>query len=355
METQHRILFDDSRNMRNIEAESVDLIVTSPPYPMIEMWDDMFSKQSEEIAGALGTDKPQVAFELMHRELDKVWKRCYAVLKKGGVACINIGDATRKVDGSFKLYPNHARILCFCSEIGFHTLPAILWRKQSNKPNKFMGSGMLPAGAYVTLEHEYILILRKGLKRRFVTEEEKLNRLRSAYFWAERNTWFSDVWTDLKGNQQTLNGKEKRARSGAYPFELPYRLISMFSAHDDTVLDPYLGTGTSTVAAMALGRNSIGIEIDSSFKPTIENNIQNSVRLGKQAARKRIAAHLGFVSTRKKMGLSLPHTNEYYGFPIMTRQEVLLRIPILESVRKQKEGLYLASYAKASQKHLQSR
>ena len=100
----------------------------------------------------------------------------FRVLKNGRFACINIGDATRKIRDDFCLYPNHARILNYLLDIGFSALPDILWRKQANAPNKFMGSGMLPAGAYVTLEHEYILIVRKGSKREFKTEDEKENR-----------------------------------------------------------------------------------------------------------------------------------------------------------------------------------
>ena len=109
-----------------------------------------------------------------------------------------------------------------------------------------MGSGMLPAGAYVTLEHEHILVLRKGNKRNFKTPEEKLRRQKSAFFWEERNLWFSDLWEDLKGTKQNNIDKNIRERSGAYPFELAYRLINMLSLREDKVLDPFLGTGTTT-------------------------------------------------------------------------------------------------------------
>ncbi len=114
-----------------------------------------------------------LAFNLMHELLNSVWNEVFRVLKNGRFACINVGDATRTVQNTFCLYPNHARILNYLLKIGFSALPDILWRKQANTPNKFMGSGMLPAGAYVTLEHEYILILRKGQKREFKTENEK--------------------------------------------------------------------------------------------------------------------------------------------------------------------------------------
>ena len=97
------------------------------------------------------------AFELMHRLFHNMWGEVFRVLKYGGIACINIGDATRTIHKHFRLYLNHARILSKCIELGFSNLPNIIWRKQTNAPNKFMGSGMLPPGAYVTLEHEYVL------------------------------------------------------------------------------------------------------------------------------------------------------------------------------------------------------
>lgn len=183
MITTHKILFENSNCMDKIPDSSVDLMVTSPPYPMIEMWDDIFSKQNPSIGEALKNKNGKKAFELMHKELDRIWKEVYRVLKEGGFACINIGDATRTVNGKFTLYTNHSRILQYCVDYGFNALPEILWRKQTNAPNKFMGSGMLSAGAYVTLEHEFILILRKGNKREFKTTEEKLRRQQSAFFW----------------------------------------------------------------------------------------------------------------------------------------------------------------------------
>ncbi|MEE8552751.1 MAG: DNA methyltransferase, partial [Desulfobacterales bacterium] len=156
MKTNHKIIYDNAIKMEAVSSESVALMVTSPPYPMIEMWDDMFGQQSSSVKKALAKGDGPDAFELMHQVLDPVWREVYRVLKFGGFACINIGDATRTINGNFSLYPNHMRILKAALELGFSALPCILWRKQTNAPNKFMGSGMLPAGAYVTLEHEYI-------------------------------------------------------------------------------------------------------------------------------------------------------------------------------------------------------
>jgi DNA modification methylase len=159
METSSFIKFVNSNKMDSIDSESIDLIVTSPPYPMIKMWDKMFCNQNPSIKDELDRSHGMKAFELMHKELDRVWEEIFRVLKNGGFACINIGDAVRTIGGDFRLYPNHSRILYFLQNLGFHALPDILWRKQTNAPNKFMGSGMLPAGAYVTLEHEFILIV----------------------------------------------------------------------------------------------------------------------------------------------------------------------------------------------------
>src|SRR5690606_15633777 len=178
------------------------------------------------------------------------------------------------INGKFSLYPNHSRIISTFQKLGISNLPNILWRKQTNAPNKFMGSGMLPSGAYVTLEHEWILIFRKGGKRQFKTEEEKLLRKESSFFWEERNVWFSDLW-DLKGTKQKINNSVSRKRSASYPFEIPFRLINMYSMQGDIVLDPFLGMGTTTIASIASNRNSIGYEIDKHFLNLILENIKS--------------------------------------------------------------------------------
>jgi DNA modification methylase len=321
MKTIHKLLFRNARNMNEIENNSVDLMVTSPPYPMIEMWDEIFSRQNSEIRRALKGENGETAFELMNKELDKVWGEAYRVLSPGGFACINIGDATRTLGGEFKIYPNHVRILQSCIKLGFSSLPDVIWRKQTNAPNKFMGSGMLPAGAYVTLEHEFILILRKGNKKDFINEVDKERRRKSAFFWEERNMWFSDVWEGLKGTKQNSIDEEIRERSGAFPFELPYRLINMFSLRNDTVLDPFLGTGTTTLAAMATGRNSVGIEIDKKLKETLFERLGNIVDFSNKIIENRILNHLNFVKERTKAKGKLGYKSTTYGFPVMTSQE----------------------------------
>ncbi len=324
MKTKHNIFFSDAIKMEEIPSESVDLIVTSPPYPMIQMWDEIFSKQNLSVKDALNQGDGSKAFELMHGILDPIWAEVYRVLKFGGFTCINIGDATRTINGNFVLYPNHMRIMKKALNLGFSPLPYILWRKQTNAPNKFMGSGMLPAGAYVTLEHEYILIFRKGQKREFTREEQKKIRRQSAIFWEERNSWYSDIWFDIKGTPQALNKKGSRLRSGAYPFELAYRLINMYSAKGDTVLDPFLGTGTTTYAAVASGRNSIGYEIDVSLRPIINEVNDQIITISNHHIKNRLLRHIQFVIKWIEEKGAFKYKNIFYGFPVTTSQEQYL-------------------------------
>jgi DNA modification methylase len=299
---------------------------------MIEMWDEMFRRHSKEIAKALKHEKGLQAFELMHRELDPVWKEIHRILIDGGIACINIGDAVRTVDDDFGLYPNHSRILAAMLKVGFSALPLILWRKPTNAPNKFMGSGMLPAGAYVTLEHEYILILRKGSKREFSSPREKQTRREGAFFWEERNRWFSDVWFDLIGTTQKMKNNVTRLRSAAFPFKLSYRLINMYSTKGDTVVDPFLGTGTTISAAMATGRNSIGFEIESGFRDEIFSIKDTVIETSNDRIHHRIQNHLEFVQKRSQDKGNLKHVNKHYKFPVVTRQEIELFFNPLENV-----------------------
>ena len=347
--TTHQVRFADAAGMASLPAESVELVVTSPPYPMIEMWDACFAEQDPRAAAALAAGKPWDAFESMHAVLDRVWKEVHRVLVPGGIACINVGDATRTVGGTFGLYPNHARILSSLLAIGFNPLPAILWRKQTNAPNKFMGSGMFPPGAYVTLEHEYVLIVRKGDKRTFADLPARLRRRESAFFWEERNQWFSDVWFDLKGAGQRLHDGESRERSGAFPFELAYRLISMFSVKGDTVLDPFLGTGTTMLAAMAAARSSAGFERHAGLERAILAGTQGAVETASERIGERLASHARFIRERFETHGSFGYRNRHYGFPVVTRQEVDLLLDRLVAVRADGDGRFSAEHAAAPQ------
>lgn len=347
MQTQHNIHIGASQNMSYTADESVNLIVTSPPYPMIEMWDEIMAKQNPQISDAL-SENPDEAFELMHQELDKVWAECFRVLKKGGFLCVNIGDATRTINSNFSLYNNHSRIAKACLNLGFVGLPNIIWRKQTNAPNKFMGSGMLPCGAYVTLEHEWILIFRKGDKRTYKTAEEKENRMLSSFFWEERNTWFSDVW-DIKGTKQRIMQSQTRERSAAFPFEVPYRLINMFSQQGDVVLDPFLGTGTTMQAAILCGRNSIGYDIDPAFGQITREGIKSLTVDGcNSAIKQRVDDHKAFITDREKAGKEIKHFNKTLNIPVMTGQEEKISLHYIQGIVCPNEGTIGVTYIEDS-------
>lgn len=331
MYTTHSIYFASSQNMQCINDATVDLIVTSPPYPMIEMWDEVMAKQNPMISNAL-SDNPALAFELMHQELDKVWAECYRVIKDGGFMCVNIGDATRTLNKEFQLYNNHTRIIESCLKLGFINLPNIIWRKQTNAPNKFMGSGMLPCGAYVTLEHEWILIFRKGSKREYKKDSEKAIRRKSSFFWEERNVWFSDIW-EIKGVKQKMNNSQTRERNASFPMEIPYRLINMYSQQGDIVLDPFLGLGTTTIAALLTNRNSIGLEIDEALKPAIRDNIESlQINTLNALITDRYNKHLEFIKKREEQGKEVKYENANLKCKVMTSQEVDINLYYLDNI-----------------------
>ena len=321
MRTTVSMLQGSAASLDSIRPDSIDLVLTSPPYPMVQMWDDSFAQQDPAISTALAAGHGAEAFERMHLLLDQAWAELHRVLKPGAIACINIGDATRTLEGDFRLYTNHSRILTALLDLGFAALPDILWRKQTNAPTKFMGSGMLPVGAYVTYEHEYVLIVRKGSRRQFASAADKTRRRRSAYFWEERNVWFSDLWLDIKGTAQDSVDHTARQRSAAFPFELASRLVCMHSVEEDTVLDPFAGTGTTLVAALAAGRNSIGVDLDGTFLPVAHTLLRSMPRVANTHAALRLQRHLDFVAARTRDGKPLKHTNALYGFPVMTSQE----------------------------------
>lgn len=338
MRTNHIIFFEASQHMSAVKDTSVDLVVTSPPYPMIGMWDDILSCQNPVIAETLKDGKPKEAFELMHKELDKVWDECYRVLKDGSFLCINIGDATRTVNGDFRLYNNHSRIISHCLQLGFTNLPNIIWHKATNAPNKFLGSGMLPCGAYVTLEHEYILIFRKGGKRMYKAEDMKRQRRQSSFFWEERNAWFSDIW-ELRGAKQKISNSDSRERSAAYPIEIPYRLINMYSQAEDVVLDPFYGLGTTGQAAMLLGRNSFGFEIDCKLRKSIEENISSfKIEGANRLLKARLDKHLEFIAEYTSRKGAVKHNNNYLNCGVITGQEEDLEIHYLQSITKSNDS-----------------
>jgi DNA modification methylase len=271
--------------MSELEDGSVQLMVTSPPYPMIRMWDELFAKGNPKIAEFIHEldtlSKSEIVrqiYDAMHDYLSKVWAETYRVLEDGGIACINIGDATRSINGKFQLYPNHCRITEVCEKIGFTTLPYILWKKPTTKPmykgkGAFLGSGFLPPNAYVTVDCEFILLFRKGKLRKFPPKD--VLRYESVFTKKERDEWFSQIWS-FKGTRQTATDLERR--TAAYPEEIAHRLIRMFSVKGELVLDPFLGSGTTTKIAIKNDRNSIGYETDSNMLPIIAKKTYNDRR-----------------------------------------------------------------------------
>lgn len=338
MNTTHRLFNRNANDLSPIPDKSVHLIVTSPPYPMIEMWDQSFIEQDPSISEDFLHGHCQTAFEKMHRILDAVWRECDRVLVDHGFICINIGDATRSTGGEFHLFPNHARVINFFTQLGgYCVLPDIHWRKRSNAPNKFMGSGMYPAGAYVTYEHEYILIFRKGGKRVF-DNEKKQRRRESAYFWEERNTWFSDLW-DVRGIPQQIHGMANRHRSAAYPFEIPYRLINMYSIKNDTILDPFCGLGTTLLACMATQRSSIGIELDESIYTLAQKSLMVPCAELNQIIDQRIAYHNAFIDSLSADKQGRCYRNRHHHFLVKTRQETDLSLKHITSITATAGGM----------------
>jgi site-specific DNA-methyltransferase (cytosine-N4-specific) len=240
-----RLLLGDARGLPAIPDASVQLVVTSPPYPMLPLWDDVFASMGAR------------TFSEMHAALADAWRECRRVLVDGGLLCVNVGDALRSDRSGFRLWPNHAAVLDACDRLGFVALPYVLWKKPTNKPNAFLGSGFLPPNAYVTLDCEFILLFRKGATpRRFPRLDAR--RRGSRYSRGERDRWFSQIWTDVRGAPQERDGR----RLAAFPEEIPARLVRMFSVVGDTVLDPFAGTGTTLWVASRLGRHAIGVERD---------------------------------------------------------------------------------------------
>ncbi|AUV81057.1 modification methylase [Salinigranum rubrum] len=339
MRTEHVLRVGDSR-ASEMADESVDLVVTSPPYPMIEMWDEQFAALSPRVEEALDEGRGDDAFDGMHALLDAVWDEVERVLRPSGIACVNVGDATRSLGDEFQCFPNHARITRAFRERGFTSLPAVLWRKPTNRLTKFMGSGMLPTNAYVTLEHEHVLVFRKGPRRRFPPHDDA--RYESAFFWEERNRWFSDLWK-LPGASQGRDG-DGRDRAGSFPLALPLRLVRMYSTYGDRVYDPFVGTGTTTLAAMLAGRDSRGTELEADLLEEFDARLDDLPERSNQRLDARLDRHRAFVREREE---PLEYDAVHYDFPVVTKQERHVRfydVTGVETTDGASERRYVVSY-----------
>lgn len=245
--TYQRLVNGDARDLSFLDDESIHLIVTSPPY-----WN---LKRYNENPFQLGHIDN---YESFLTELEKVWREVFRVLVPGGRLVCVVGDVcvSRKKYGRHLVFPLHADICVACRKIGFDNLNPIIWHKISNATfevmngSKFLGKPYEP-NAIIKNDMEFILMQRKpGGYRKPTEKQRKLSKLEKKDF----DDWFRQIWN--------IPGASTRSHPAPFPLELATRLVRMFSFHGDTVLDPFCGTGTTMVAALRYGRNSVGVEID---------------------------------------------------------------------------------------------
>lgn len=248
--TVHRIINGDSRNLSFLEDTSVHLVVTSPPY-----WN---LKRYNENPYQLGHIQDYEAFLF---ELEKVWRHIYRVLVPGGRLVCVVGDVcvARRDFGRHLVFPLHADICVICRRIGFDNLNPIIWHKIANASyevengSKFLGKPYEP-NAIVKNDMEFILMQRKpGGYRKPTNVQREASRISKEDF----DRWFQQIWN--------IPGASTKQHPAPFPLELATRLIRMFSFTEDTVLDPFCGSGTTMIAALRTGRNSIGVEIDPDY------------------------------------------------------------------------------------------
>lgn len=245
---KHTLYHADSRNLSFVKDESIHLILTSPPYFNLKEY-----RKGKNQLGLIDD------YQTFIDELEKVWRECYRILVPGGrIVCV-VGDVclSRKKYGRHVVMPLHSDIVVSCRKIGFDNLNPILWHKisnasfEANTRSSILGKPYEP-NAIIKNDLEYILMERKpGGYRQPSLHQREASRLDKEDF----QNWFSQIW-EMPG-ASTKNG-----HPAPFPLELATRLIKMFSFVDDTVLDPFCGSGTTMLAAMNTQRNSIGIETE---------------------------------------------------------------------------------------------
>ena len=248
--SDHRIIRGDARDLSGLANRSVHLVVTSPPYWTLKKYNE-----GDGQLGAIGD------YERFVGELTQVWKECHRVLVPGGRLVIVVGDVclSRRQFGRHVVVPLHASIQESCRGLGFDNLAPIIWHKIANANFEVGGAGGFLGKPYepnavIKNDIEFILMQRKPGGYRSPSPAARVLSLISA---AEHREWFRQIWT--------IPGASTRQHPAPYPRELATRLIRMFSFVGDTVLDPFLGTGTTSVAALSAGRNSVGVEVDREY------------------------------------------------------------------------------------------
>lgn len=256
MPAEGMVVIGDSRNMAEVADASVGLVVTSPPY---------WHLKDYGVPGQVGYGQTLHEYLL---DLSRVWRECWRVLMPGRRLCINIGDqfARAVVYGQYKVIPLHPEIIAQCETIGFDYMGAIIWQKKTTMRTTggavVMGSFPYPPNGIVELDYEFILIFKKpGTSGRIpphLKEKAQLSR---------------DEWKEYFSGHWTFGGERQIAHEAMFPEELPRRLIRMFSFPGETVLDPFLGSGTTVKVALELERRGIGYEIQPDFLPIIRQKL----------------------------------------------------------------------------------
>jgi site-specific DNA-methyltransferase (adenine-specific) len=259
--TIHRLVQGDARDLSFISDESVHLVVTSPPYWTLKRYND-----SE---GQLGHIEDYEAFLL---ELSRVWREAFRILVPGGRLVCVVGDvclSRKENNGRHTVVPLHSDICVSCRKIGFDNLNPIIWHKISNASyevnngSKFLGKPYEP-NAIIKNDIEFILMQRKpGGYRKPTEDQRRLSMISKDKF----NKWFQQFWT--------LTGASTKEHPAPYPLELASRLVQMFSFVGDTVVDPFCGSATTMVAALKHGRNSIGVELDTTYCKMSASRLMN--------------------------------------------------------------------------------
>jgi len=254
--TWHKIIIGDSRHMDEVKDETVHLIITSPPYWQLKDYG---------VKDQIGFND---SYEDYINNLNKAWKECYRVLHPGCRLCINIGDqfARAVFYGRYKVIPIRTEITKYCESIGFDYMGAIIWQKvttcKTTGGATVMGSFPYPRGGIIKIDYEFILIFKKLGRDPKVSKEIK-----------EKSKLTQEEWNEYFNGHWNFPGEKQNGHIAMFPLELPRRLIKMFSFYGDTILDPFLGSGTTSKAALDLGRNSIGYEINKDFLETIKTKI----------------------------------------------------------------------------------